>query len=136
MRKSSILFILSGRAICMKTHEVAFSIASNNSPIVEVGRPEIRTQQEAFPLEGADKISFPGPRRVDGVASNSQHVKSLGAQIAEQGRRFFLKLNILVSFMLASSMCCCFLYRKGLLKCGIFWCRERRTRQEAALVSW
>ena len=38
---------------------------------------------------GADKISFPGPRRVDGVASNSQHVKSLGVQIAEQGRRFF-----------------------------------------------
>ena len=35
----------------MKTHEVAFSIASNNSPIVEVGRPEIRTRQETFPPE-------------------------------------------------------------------------------------
>ena len=35
----------------MKTHEVAFSIASNNSPIVEVGRSEIRTRQETFPLE-------------------------------------------------------------------------------------
>ena len=122
---------------------LAFSIASNNSPIVEVACWEIRTRQEAFlfkissahffwPLPCASPFLYCGKGFLKCKVFGCRERRTRQEVFFSENKQFLASIwvhtdsgHVLIPCM-----------RERLLKCGMFWCRDCRTSQEAAMVSW